>query len=138
MTPEDVIRHAANPFLALDIPVAAISQTDLKRKYKQLGLVFHPDKNQHPNAEEAFKVIAAAYEQLRDTAGQPALVRRFATLATPSGIPNPSRKMYKRPSKTRPFNPVEFTWNTTLFHRPAPPRACPDNFYCKGHTEEPK
>jgi hypothetical protein len=100
MTPEEVIRHAANPFLALGLPVALISPIELKRKYKKLALIFHPDKNSHPDAEAAFKIIASAYEQLSDVEKQQALVRRFSN---PLPFPtNPTPPI--RPTQTHPFS----------------------------------
>ena len=41
---------------------------ELHRHYKKLCLQLHPDKNKHPRAEEAFKVLREAYEVLSDDA----------------------------------------------------------------------
>jgi DnaJ-class molecular chaperone len=38
----------------------------LKRQYKKLALQFHPDKNNTPKSDEAFKAISKAYNILRD------------------------------------------------------------------------
>ena len=135
MRPEDVIRHAANPFLALGLPVAAISQTDLKKKYKQLALLFHPDKSQHPSAEAAFKIVVGAYEQLRDITTQPGLVRRFST-PRPRTMPHSTDTARKRPPPPTPFSQSYFVWAATLPKPPFPPRmyVCPN---CLFVTLEP-
>uniref|UniRef100_A0A146M5S3 DnaJ subfamily B member 12 n=1 Tax=Lygus hesperus TaxID=30085 RepID=A0A146M5S3_LYGHE len=39
---------------------------EIRAAYKKLALRFHPDRNKTPEAEEAFKVISAAYETLSD------------------------------------------------------------------------
>lgn len=40
------------------------SETEIKKKYKQLALKFHPDRNKEPGAEDKFKEISEAYEVL--------------------------------------------------------------------------
>ena len=39
---------------------------EIKKAYKTLALQFHPDKNNDPGAEERFKEIGEAYENLTD------------------------------------------------------------------------
>jgi DnaJ-class molecular chaperone len=39
---------------------------DIKKKYKQLALKWHPDRNKEANAESKFKEISEAYEILGD------------------------------------------------------------------------
>jgi len=39
---------------------------NLTKKYRKLAMKFHPDRNQLPGAEDAFKKIATAYECLKD------------------------------------------------------------------------
>ncbi|CAF4533680.1 unnamed protein product, partial [Didymodactylos carnosus] len=39
---------------------------DIRRKYKELALLWHPDRNKTSNAEEKFKLIKQAYEILSD------------------------------------------------------------------------
>ncbi|CAF3427940.1 unnamed protein product [Rotaria socialis] len=40
------------------------SEKEIKRKFRQLALKFHPDKNKDPKAEEKFRNIAEAYDVL--------------------------------------------------------------------------
>jgi len=41
-------------------------EKNLTKKYRKLAMKFHPDRNQKPGAEDAFKKIASAYEILKD------------------------------------------------------------------------
>jgi curved DNA-binding protein CbpA len=51
---------------------------ELKRNYKKLCLQIHPDKNKHPKAEEAFKVLGEAYAVLLDPMKRSAYERHGA------------------------------------------------------------
>ncbi len=42
------------------------SQEDIKSAYRRLAMLYHPDKNKLPEAEELFKKIAEAYAILSD------------------------------------------------------------------------
>ena len=38
----------------------------IKKKYKKIAILVHPDRNSHPNAEKAFKRVGKAYATLSD------------------------------------------------------------------------
>ncbi|XP_053311625.1 dnaJ homolog subfamily C member 14 [Spea bombifrons] len=61
LTLADIPEEELNPFQVLDVDVKA-SDTELKKAYRQLAVLVHPDKNNHPRAEEAFKVLRAAWD----------------------------------------------------------------------------
>ncbi|XP_014876991.1 dnaJ homolog subfamily C member 14-like [Poecilia latipinna] len=50
-----------DPFTVLGVEVHA-TETELKKAYRQLAVQVHPDKNKHPRAGEAFKVLRAAWD----------------------------------------------------------------------------
>ncbi|XP_055769279.1 dnaJ homolog subfamily C member 14-like [Salvelinus fontinalis] len=50
-----------DPFIVLGVEAHA-TEAELKRAYRQLAVQIHPDKNKHPRAGEAFKVLRAAWD----------------------------------------------------------------------------
>ncbi|KAF3332474.1 J domain-containing protein spf31 [Carex littledalei] len=54
-----------NPFDHLKLPFNA-STDDMKRQYRKLSLLVHPDKCKHPQAKEAFGALAKAQQLLLD------------------------------------------------------------------------
>ncbi|XP_068777381.1 dnaJ homolog subfamily C member 14 [Struthio camelus] len=57
----DVPEEELNPFQVLGLEATA-SDAELKKAYRRLAVLVHPDKNEHPRAEEAFKVLRAAWD----------------------------------------------------------------------------
>ncbi|XP_069762480.1 dnaJ homolog subfamily C member 14 [Narcine bancroftii] len=57
----DVPKEELDPFKVLGVEVIA-SDAELKKAYRRLAVLVHPDKNQHPRSEEAFKVVRAAWD----------------------------------------------------------------------------
>ena len=45
---------------------SSYSTGDIKKAYRKLARLLHPDKNSHPRAEEAFDLLQNAYEVLSD------------------------------------------------------------------------
>ncbi|KAJ6513138.1 DnaJ domain-containing protein [Mycena sanguinolenta] len=56
-----------NPFDILDIDESSTPE-EIKKRYKQLSLLIHPDKNPHPRAPEAFDLLKKAESELSDEA----------------------------------------------------------------------
>ncbi|XP_024449799.1 uncharacterized protein LOC7467944 isoform X1 [Populus trichocarpa] len=52
-----------NPFEYLNLPFEA-SPEDIKKQYRKLSLLVHPDKCKHPQAKEAFGALAKAQQLL--------------------------------------------------------------------------
>ena len=55
------------------------SDDDIKKSYRRLAMVYHPDRNAAPDAEARFKEIAEAYSILSD-ADKRAHYDRFGTM----------------------------------------------------------
>ncbi|CAM9156758.1 unnamed protein product, partial [Laminaria digitata] len=60
------------PFEVLRLIPAVFQPDEIKRQYRRLALILHPDKNRHPDAEAAFKKLTAAFEKLYDPVQQAA------------------------------------------------------------------
>ncbi|KZT73678.1 DnaJ-domain-containing protein, partial [Daedalea quercina L-15889] len=56
-----------NPYEILDLPQEATAD-DIKKKYRQLSLFIHPDKNPHARAPDAFELLKQAESQLSEKA----------------------------------------------------------------------
>ncbi|XP_066335021.1 uncharacterized protein [Miscanthus floridulus] len=59
--------HFVDWYLVLAIGESA-SEDAVRRRYRQLALQLHPDKNRHPKAEVAFKIVSEAHACLADQA----------------------------------------------------------------------
>lgn len=57
----EIPENELDPFTVLGVEVHA-SEAELKKAYRQLAVQVHPDKNKHPRAGEAFKVLRAAWD----------------------------------------------------------------------------
>ena len=49
------------------------SQEQIRKHYKKIAVLVHPDKNKQPGAEEAFKVLQRAFELI----GEPVRKQQF-------------------------------------------------------------
>ena len=56
---------ASNPYEVLEVGYEA-SDVELKRKYRLLSILVHPDKNKHERAKDAFHTLEKAYKTLAD------------------------------------------------------------------------
>ncbi|XP_010879719.1 dnaJ homolog subfamily C member 14 [Esox lucius] len=56
-----VPEEEVDPFTVLGVEAHA-TEAELKKAYRQLAVQVHPDKNKHPRAGEAFKVLRAAWD----------------------------------------------------------------------------
>ncbi|XP_002962433.2 J domain-containing protein spf31 [Selaginella moellendorffii] len=54
-----------NPFEHLNLPVDATLE-EIRRQYRKLSLLVHPDKCKHPKSKEAFAALAKAQQLLLD------------------------------------------------------------------------
>ncbi|KAJ7285106.1 chaperone regulator [Mycena rebaudengoi] len=54
-----------NPYDILDIDESSTAE-EIKKRYRQLSLVIHPDKTPHPRAPEAFDILKKAESELSD------------------------------------------------------------------------
>ncbi|NXJ72513.1 DJC14 protein, partial [Rostratula benghalensis] len=59
----EVPEEELNPFQVLGAEATA-SDAELKKAYRRLAVLVHPDKNHHPRAEAAFKVLRAAWDMV--------------------------------------------------------------------------
>ena len=76
---------------------------DIKRAYRRLAVMYHPDKNPSPDAEAIFKQINEAYDVLSDPEKKRAYDSRFSSLFdVPAENPAPRH----RDPKYRPRRPA--------------------------------
>lgn len=56
---------------------ANVSDEDIRRYYKRQAVLVHPDKNQQPGAEEAFKILGHAFDLIGDASKRQAYDRQL-------------------------------------------------------------
>ncbi|KAJ2880769.1 Chaperone protein dnaJ, partial [Coemansia asiatica] len=62
----EVMRVKDDYYRVLGLESKEVSETEIKKAYRKAALVFHPDKNMAPGADEAFKLVAHAFTVLSD------------------------------------------------------------------------
>ena len=60
-----ITRKFVNPYDILELG-AESSDVEIKRKYRMLSMLIHPDKNKHERAADAFALVDKAYKTLMD------------------------------------------------------------------------
>ena len=70
-----IITSGAEFFARLGLPPQKTTPADVRRAYRRRALVCHPDKTDHPRANEAFQQLSEAFECLHDENKQATYVR---------------------------------------------------------------
>jgi len=70
------ILDSIDEFEAMLLPLRAVDEGEVKKRYRQLLLLVHPDKNQDPRAAEAFRTLFTAFGVLADPMTQERALRR--------------------------------------------------------------
>ncbi|CEG41700.1 -like protein [Plasmopara halstedii] len=79
-----------------------VNAHQVRKRYKELAILVHPDKNQSPNAESAFKRLSEAYECLVDEISQRAYLQQLnvKTQRKSSRQKNKYKRKRETPSET--------------------------------------
>ena len=72
---------------------------EIKKAYHMLSKVLHPDKNDLPNADEAFKVVSNAYQVLQDASLRSAYDQEQSSVGG-AGIPSSSAPTKQPPTSS--------------------------------------
>ncbi|TMW64810.1 hypothetical protein Poli38472_008977 [Pythium oligandrum] len=116
--------------LGLSLPTDATAlapSTVVRRRYKELAIRVHPDKNASPNAEEAFKRLSEAYECLANEHSQRVyLVRLLAQTSARRGAKRPRPPPPRAPSqRSKPPPPPRRPKRPKTSPSPPPPPTPP-------------
>ncbi|CAI0405887.1 unnamed protein product [Linum tenue] len=75
----------------------------IKKQYRRLALLLHPDKNKFPFADHAFKLVADAWAVLSDSSKKSPFDRHFFSLYTKVDLSSAGNKMPVRRSQMASF-----------------------------------
>lgn len=87
-------RHAFYEVLRVQ---RSANDIEIKKSYRKLAIKLHPDKNPHPRASEAFKVINRAFEVLSDEEKR-RLYDRLGRDPDDRNMPSASGSAFRSPS----------------------------------------
>jgi len=75
------------------------THVEIKKAYRMLSMQLHPDKNDLPNADEAFKVVSNAYQVLQDASSRSAYDQEQSSVGG-AGIPSSSAPTKQPPTSS--------------------------------------
>lgn len=94
-----------NHFATLGVNIGA-EEDEIKKAFRSLAKVWHPDKNKNPGAEEKFKEISAAYDYLQNKDRREILTRELTKKQEPSSgsytQPTPTSNRENKGTETKP------------------------------------
>lgn len=128
------------PFEVLRLVPGVYQPDEIKRQYRRLALILHPDKNRHQDAEAAFKKLTAAFEKLHDPvqqAGSRAEAERNAHRSRKRKSSGAHGASGAQPSSTRPTNSGDGRGGAGGTGDDAP-RWCREGEYVPEQRKEPR
>lgn len=94
LSPEEAIewiQSAADEFELLLMPLQLEEDVGkIRKKFRSISLLVHPDKNKHPDAENAFKKLFGAMEKLTDPVEQRVALRKARQKALGQDVGGPA------------------------------------------------
>lgn len=106
MAPVQALSHGIavlDPYAELGLTRGKVSKEDVRKAFLRCAMQSHPDKNPNtPGAEDRFKRVQAAYDQLRALASDasPASDSPFSSFAAQPGVVPPASS-FVRPETVR-------------------------------------
>ncbi|MCE5165884.1 hypothetical protein HAX54_012863 [Datura stramonium] len=102
----------------------------IKKQYRRLALVLHPDKNKFPGAEAAFKLIGEANMVLSDPTKRALYDSKYRVLSKGAAAKRPSHQVNRNPSARQNNIPNGFGANLNNIQKTQPPSsAMPETFW---------
>ena len=108
--------EATDPYAILGLPWGA-SPDEIRRAFRRLAALHHPDRNAgDPDAEARFKLISAAFQRLKQAGWS---LPRPAARPSPAGSTSPERETPVEPDPV-PYERPEFWPDGARIHYPSP------------------
>ncbi|PHU09272.1 hypothetical protein BC332_21132 [Capsicum chinense] len=108
-------------------------EVTIKKQYRRLALVLHPDKNKFPGAEAAFKLIGEANMVLSDPTKRALYDSKYRVLFKGAAARRPSHQVNRNPSARQNNTPngfgTQFSNLDNIQKTQPPPSAMPETFW---------
>jgi curved DNA-binding protein CbpA len=102
----DAVLSAKSFFGVLGLPNELCSVSNVKKAYRRLALLIHPDKCNHASAKAAFQRLSEAYDSLNSETAQ----RRYLSFSETKHVEPPKQKNRRRWWENTSFADFERRW----------------------------
>ncbi|KMZ74337.1 hypothetical protein ZOSMA_12G00210 [Zostera marina] len=89
----------------------------IKKQYRKLALLLHPDKNKFAGSESAFKIIGEAHRTLSDPTKRAVYNMKRNTISNSTSTTTTNRPQFNRPN-TNVFTRMNLNPNNNIFPKP--------------------